>query len=50
MNHRRIKVVPIITTIIILLMLIISVIGLKKFIDYRNSYDYKLSKIGYNEE
>ncbi len=50
MKYRRIKIKPIIITSVILLVLIIGGIGLKKFIDYRNSYDYKLSKIGYNEE
>lgn len=50
MKCRRIKIKPIIITGVILLVLIIGGIGLKKFIDYRNSYDYKLSKIGYNEE
>ena len=50
MKRRKIKIVPIIIVTIILLLLIIGGIGLKKFIDYRNSHDYKLSKIGYSEK
>lgn len=50
MKNRRIKIVPIIVVMSIILVIIIGGIGLKKFIDYRNSYDYKLSKIGYQTE
>lgn len=33
-----------------IIVLIIAVIGLAKYIKYRNSYDYKLDKLGYNDE
>ena len=49
MKHRKIKIMPVMIVGISILVLIIGGIGLKKFIDYRNSYDYKLSEIGYKE-
>ena len=49
MKHRRIKIIPVVIAISCLILLILGIIGIKKFIDYRNSYDYKLSEIGYNE-
>lgn len=49
MKNRRIKIVPVIILVVIVIILIVGGISLKKFIDYRNSYDYKLSKIGYQE-
>ena len=49
MKKRRIKKVPVIITCASFVLIIIGIISLIKFINYRNSYDYKLSEIGYNE-
>lgn len=50
MKRRKIKIIPVIVAISCLVLLILGVIGIKKFIDYRNSYDYKLSELGYKED
>ena len=51
MNKRRkLKLKPIITLLVIAFILIFGGIKIKSFIDYRNSYEYKLKEVGYNED
>ena len=49
-TRRRINYKLIFTIIIIIALLIGGTIGIKKYIDYRNSNEFKLKEIGYNEE
>lgn len=49
-TRRRINYKLIFTIIIIIVLLIGGTIGIKKYIDYRNSNEFKLKEIGYNEE
>ena len=47
-TRRRINYKLIFTIIIIIALLIGGTIGIKKYIDYRNSNEFKLKEIGYN--
>ena len=47
---RKIKTKPIIILIVTLLLLIFGIIYIIKTVNYHKTYDYKLSKVGYNKE
>ena len=47
---RKIKAKPIIILVITLLLLIFGIIYIVKSVNYHQTYDYKLSKIGYTKE
>ena len=47
---RKIKVKPIITLIVTLMLLIFGIIYTVKTVNYHKTYEYKLGKIGYTEE
>ena len=47
---RKIKMKPIIGLIITVLLLIFGIIYIVKTVNYHKTYDYKLGKLGYNEE
>ena len=48
-NKRRLKKGPIII-FVLLIFIIVGGIGIKKYVEYINSYKYKLKKVGYNTE
>jgi len=47
---RKIKIKPIITLVVTLLLLIFGIIYIVKTVNYHKTYEYKLGKIGYTEE
>ena len=48
-KKKRLKKGPIIT-LVLLILIVIGGISIKKYVDYINSYKYKLKKVGYNTE
>ena len=46
---RKIKIKPIITLVITLLLLIFGIIYIVKTVNYHKTYEYKLGKNGYSE-
>ena len=47
---RKVKVKPIITLVVTLLLLIFGIIYIVKTVNYHKTYEYKLGKVGYSEE
>ena len=47
---RKVKIKPIITLVVTLLLLIFGIIYIVKTVNYHKTYEYKLLKVGYSEE
>jgi len=47
---RKVKIKPIITLVVTLILLIFGIIYIVKTVNYHKTYEYKLGKVGYSEE
>lgn len=50
MKRRKLKVIPIIIALIILVLIIYGIVYAVKTINYHKTYEYKLRQVGYNKE